>query len=1357
MKKKFTLVVKFIIAFIILTSNSFTQQWVWTQLTSAGAHSWTSIASSSDGTKLAATVGEDEVGYIYTSTNSGVDWTAQTSAGSSLWAFLASSSDGTKLAATDGSNIYTSTNSGVDWTKRISRGAHFNWRSIASSFDGTKLAAVGCCADSSIYTSTNSGVDWVKRTFPESHAWESITSSSDGTKLAAVDGGTGGNGGYIYTSTNSGVNWTAQTGAGKRIWYSIASSSDGKKLAAADNSDNGYIYTSTDYGVTWTVQTGSGKRNWGSIASSSDGTKLAALVYDGDIFTSTNSGVDWTAQNVLSPAANWMSITSSSDGTELVAVLNGGYIYRGIFPKISLGTLGSSGYYDGSGLLVPFTIQGNYNTGNVFTAQLSDSTGSFANPTSIGTLTGTSAGSISCIIPVSTPPGSGYRIRVVSSDPVLTSADNGSNISVMYINSPSYVWYQQTSAGTRNWQAIASSADGAKLAAVAFGDYIYTSTNYGVNWTQQTSSGTTSWDLIVSSSDGTKLVAANSEKNGFLSTSTNSGINWTQNTQSYPIFSSLTSSSDGTKLAAGTSPYIYTSTNSGVSWTQQTSSGSHIWSSIASSSDGTKLAAGDRVLLTGGYIYTSTNSGVNWTQQTSSGKHFWTSITSSSDGKKLAAGEGGFSKSGYIYTSTDSGVNWTQQTSSGTHNWVSIASSSDGIKLVAVDDGTSNSGYIYSSLDSGVNWTQQTSVGTHNWYSITSSSDGTKLAAVDYGGYIYSGILYSINIGTLNTSNLCNGSGLSVPFTLVGNYNTGTIFTAQLSDSTGSFANPKSIGSVTGASSGSINCIIPKSTLAASGYRIRILSTNPAVIGKDNGSNIIIAPMPTPLILGSNVVCSNSQQIYTASDINGGKNNWYVTGGTIKGASNRDVVIINWGSSATGSLKLVQTSTAGCQDSTTMNITINPLPKPKINGNAVVCPNSQQTYTSNSLPSDTSLWSVTGGTIIGAYNQSTVTINWVTDSIGTLKLIQTNLSGCRDSIIMNVTINRISNQDILGNKNVVESSIETYNATLKSSNYNNRWFVTGGSIQGADNSVSVSIKWGSPGSGKLILQQTEKTLGCSASDTISITINPVGTFFINAGGDKSICLGDSVQIGNPNPVTGGTPPYKYGWSPNMDLTDATSPNPIVYPKTTTVYKFTVTDARDSVRTANVQVVVNPLPIPLITGLKTVTECDTVNYSSLDTVNIIYSWYVQGGIILGNNNSNQIQIVWGKFGNGAVNLTEEYSNTGCTDSTQIDVTINKQTGVVDLFVNSGNELIMRPIPTSDFLEILINNENLKILQNMQIDIYSIVGIKILTIESNNLILSQKALGEQNIRIDVSGLDAGVYIVRFGNLIGRFVKI
>jgi hypothetical protein len=69
---------------------------------------------------------------------------------------------------------------------------------------------------------------------------------------------------------------------------------------------------------------------------------------------------------------------------------------------------------------IPFTAEGTYNSGNVFTAQLSNASGSFASPTTLGTLTGTTSGTITATIPNAISLGSGYQIRVVTSNPSIS-------------------------------------------------------------------------------------------------------------------------------------------------------------------------------------------------------------------------------------------------------------------------------------------------------------------------------------------------------------------------------------------------------------------------------------------------------------------------------------------------------------------------------------------------------------------------------------------------------------------------------------------------------------------------------------------------------------------------------------------------------------------------------------------------------------------------------------------------------------------------------------------------------------------------------------------------------------------------
>lgn len=98
--------------------------------------------------------------------------------------------------------------------------------------------------------------------------------------------------------------------------------------------------------------------------------------------------------------------------------------------SITTSTITGSPFCAGAAVNVPYTISGTFTSGNIFTAQLSDATGSFASPVAIGTLTSINAGTINATIPFTTASGTAYRVRVVSSNPVTTGSNNGANLTV---------------------------------------------------------------------------------------------------------------------------------------------------------------------------------------------------------------------------------------------------------------------------------------------------------------------------------------------------------------------------------------------------------------------------------------------------------------------------------------------------------------------------------------------------------------------------------------------------------------------------------------------------------------------------------------------------------------------------------------------------------------------------------------------------------------------------------------------------------------------------------------------------------------------------------------------------------------
>ncbi len=104
-------------------------------------------------------------------------------------------------------------------------------------------------------------------------------------------------------------------------------------------------------------------------------------------------------------------------------------------PNTTVGTIMGSPFCvpaAGTAISVPFTVtNGPFTGGNVFTAVLSNASGSFASgTTSLGTLAGTTSGTISGTIPTGVAAGTGYRVRVQGSSPVAAGVSSTTDLTV---------------------------------------------------------------------------------------------------------------------------------------------------------------------------------------------------------------------------------------------------------------------------------------------------------------------------------------------------------------------------------------------------------------------------------------------------------------------------------------------------------------------------------------------------------------------------------------------------------------------------------------------------------------------------------------------------------------------------------------------------------------------------------------------------------------------------------------------------------------------------------------------------------------------------------------------------------------
>ena len=204
---------------------------------------------------------------------------------------------------------------------------------------------------------------------------------------------------FAVTAPNTAVTWVS--GASSTVSWNVSSTNMAPIACANVN-----ILLSTDGGFTYPI------------------TLLANTPNDGTENVLVPGNITTTARVKVEGSGNIFFDISNINFT----IVAGG----GPLTSISTNAIPTSTLCPGQNLNVDFSANGSANAGNIYTAQLSTSSGSFTGAVNIGTLSSINpTGTIACMIPGGTGPGTLYRIRVISSLPAITGSDNGTNLTVV--------------------------------------------------------------------------------------------------------------------------------------------------------------------------------------------------------------------------------------------------------------------------------------------------------------------------------------------------------------------------------------------------------------------------------------------------------------------------------------------------------------------------------------------------------------------------------------------------------------------------------------------------------------------------------------------------------------------------------------------------------------------------------------------------------------------------------------------------------------------------------------------------------------------------------------------------------------
>lgn len=131
--------------------------------------------------------------------------------------------------------------------------------------------------------------------------------------------------------------------------------------------------------------------------------------------------------------------------------------------------------------------------------------------------------------------------------------------------------------------------------------------------------------------------------------------------------------------------------------------------------------------------------------------------------------------------------------------------------------------------------------------------------------------------------------------------------------------------------------------------------------------------------------------------------------------------------------------------------------------------------------------------------------------------------------------------------------------------------------------------------------------GTTAIDSVFVNLEPIYAY--SAGPDLDVCIGDSIQIGDPdNSFAGGV---TFTWSPANDLTSTTAPRPIFTGTVTTSYELSIVSPVCNDKVDSVTITVHPLPLVDASGGTTIQEGQSTPLVASGATN--YYWFPPTGL------------------------------------------------------------------------------------------------------------------------------------------------
>ncbi len=390
---------------------------------------------------------------------------------------------------------------------------------------------------------------------------------------------------------------------------------------------------------------------------------------------------------------------------------------------------------------------------------------------------------------------------------------------------------------------------------------------------------------------------------------------------------------------------------------------------------------------------------------------------------------------------------------------------------------------------------------------------------------------------------------------------------------------------------------------------------------------VVIDPLPVANFTSSSVcqgVATSLNSALTSGNITNWNWNFNNGGGGTSSQQNPSYVFT---ASGTFNVVLSVTDNHGCVDDTTITVNVYASPVADAGLDASVCNGSSATLTAAGAgPGGGYLWS-SGQTTAGITVSPLITTSYIVTT--------TTANGCQDLDTVIVNVNTMPVADAGLGVAICQGAATTLTATGAGPGGSYAW----------SNGATTAVITVAPNTTTTYTVTATSGPGCSSTDDVQVTVNnaPIA----NAGSDQQVCNGNSVTL----TASGGA---NYLWIGTGQNTASLT----VTPSVTTTYQVQVTNAGGCPDTAEVVVVVNPIPVAAFTNSGPVCEGGNITFTDQSNVSTgtINQWQWNMGGTTGSSGSQNPSSTYATPGNVTVVL-HITSNSGCTDSVTQVVTIN----------------------------------------------------------------------------------------------------